>query len=413
MMGSTAYGLTRAGYDLAGAVACGIVLAPKALALTLAVIAVGAAFLFVPLKWLSTGVIFGLLTTPLYNIGSFLPADLAVAAALVIATARGRLGTLGGYPRPWLAFFAWAVLVTGLTPGLVPLLHTFAPVAGGYLVACLCGPAHMWRAVRWWAVLAICTAPLLIEDIGNRWTGLPGGPNDLGLIAAALIVLAYAAEVGSRWRYAQLALGFIGLAGTLSISGGVSAIVGVLLLRQRRPERTPSLSIFKLALIGGVAILIASRPDLLTTIDVHANQAGTTAPILEDTNWLTGGGWLHGAEYIATESLDVVFYHSAVLLETVHNAYLQLLTDTGIIGLVLFLAALLTTWYRSGREGRAVVAAVAVWLNTSGAYPNAVWGLLGISLAAAAWNTEPVPVRRALRHRQPPSSLAREGGLRS
>jgi hypothetical protein len=387
MQRAQALGFTASAVAASIAIAYGIVYAPTALALTLATLAVAAAVSFAPLKWLGTAIIFGLLTTPLYSVGAFLPADIAIVAALMVATVRGKLALLSTYPRPWLAFLAWAVLVTGLGPELVPLVHTFAPVAGGYLVACMCGPDHMWRAVRWWAVISICTAPVFVDDptSGYRWTGLPGGPTDLGLIAAALIILAYAAPPETRWRLTQIAIGFGGLAATFSVSGGFAAIVGVTLLRRDR-------LLFKLALVAGVVVVLTRRPDLFTTLDVHAGQASTTVPILEDTNWFTGGGWLHGADYIATQPLDVEFYNSVVLLETVHNVYLQLLTDTGMIGLGLFLAALLWTWRRSERTSRAVLAAIAVWLNTTGAYPSAAWGLMGLVVAATAWSRSVAPL---------------------
>jgi hypothetical protein len=381
---------------------------PLALAVAIAATAIAAVLLFAPLQWLAMAIIFGLLTSPEYEVQELLPSDLAVAAAATAALVRGRTAVLrrGRYER-WLLFVAWAVIVTSTGPGLVPLVHTFAPVAGGYLVASLCGSDHMWRAVRWWAIASILTAPLLTGDLSARWTGLPGGPNELGLLAAMLVVLAYSAPVGTRWRVAQVALGFAGLAVTQSISAGVAALLGVFLLRPYRPMRIPSPSALKVALAAGVVAVVATRPDLVETLTVHGDQAAATAGVLESTDWLTGGGWLHGAEQLVGGSIDTDY--SSVLFDSVHNVYLQLLTDTGLIGLGLFLAALLATWRQSDRRGRAALATVAVWLNTTGAYPNAAWGLLGLVVAATAWQ----PVRVVARRRHPSVPLHHAHAQRS
>lgn len=345
---------------------------PQSLALCAAVVAAVATVAFAPLPWLTTGVVFGLLLGPTYKVGGPLASDLAVGVAALLAATRGRRVLLRPAER-WLAFLAWALLVTRLGPGTWPLLHTFAPVAGGYLVASLVGPAVLWRAVRWWALISIATAPLLME--GSRWSGLPGGPNELGLLCAALVVLAFAQP--SRWRYAQVAIGFVGLAGAASVSSGIAVAVGLLVLR---PGRAPSM--LKFVLVGGAALIVASRPDLLLTIAVHGDQAKVAWGVLNETNWLTGGGWLHGSQFIASGPLDTRY--GTVLYDTVHNTYLQLLTDTGMIGLGLFLAALYGIWRRSDHVGRAVLAVVAVWLNTTAAFPGPVWGLLGVVLATTA-----------------------------
>jgi O-antigen ligase len=249
-------------------------------------------------------------------------------------------------------------------------------------------PADVWRAVRWCAIASIVTAPLFTEDVTRRWSALSGGPNELGLLAAALIVLSLAGT-GGRWRVVQILIGCFGLAVTTSVSAGVAVIAGVLLVqpgvRTRLRRALPGGSLLKVAFVASVLAILAARPDVLTTLAVHRDQAAATFGILDATNPILGGGWLHGAEVIATGSLNTAY--SSVFYDTVHNLYLQLLTDTGLVGLGLFAAALYSVWRRADRTNQALLAVCAIWLNTTAAYPSVVWGLLGLLIAVPTGST--------------------------
>src|SRR5207248_2430041 len=86
-----------------------------------------------------------------------------------------------------------------------------------------------WRWVRAYGVAAILTAPLY--GVTHRWVGIPGGPNELGLVAGVLLLLA----VDRRsWRYGAIAV--LGLVGAQSITAVGATAVALFILKRPLPN---------------------------------------------------------------------------------------------------------------------------------------------------------------------------------
>ncbi|MGI5156874.1 hypothetical protein [Microbispora sp. CA-102843] len=275
--------------------------------------------------------------------------------------------------------FLVAGVVNSDWDGALAFLRMAGPLAFGVVLGLFARPGlDLWRDVRWLCVLLIATAPL-ISDPAARWAGFPGGPNEVGLVAAVLTVLG-AAERRRPVKLVLVAVGLAGLAGSKGIVSTIAMIAGLAMLGRLSPAgwmaRTRMSRVHPLLLVVSalvaVAVIPVVRPDLPVTLSVHAAQAGVFGSVVDQGDPLFGAGWAN---------VDPAAFAGTPLRE-LHNVYLDVAAYLGLLGLVLLGLILLPVVRRADPLTRAVLCTVVVWFNTTGAFPGPGWGMLGLVLAA-------------------------------
>ena len=267
--------------------------------------------------------------------------------------------------------------------------------------------------------------------VSDRLRGL-NGPNAEGLLAVVLIVLAiYAPAPKTRLaKVAMLAVGFPALflsrsIGALTAMGVVLAFFGLKRSRHSHSEaqrKSGLLRPARIIVLGfGLLMLVSMvRPlDLPTSSYFKRSSAGSRLVVgaagvkIFCSDPLFGVGWHRSSrpEIIATRKLvealrkdfpgypDTFFPVIGATSVTVHNAYIQILAETGMIGTFIFIVTAVATSRRvrqllvdvQGEErlaARAIAIAVVacmVWLNDNpifGAQPETVTLFLMLGLLA-------------------------------
>ena len=329
-----------------------------------------------------------------------------VLSFLVSVTKSGPLGTM--LPQSlWntLQFgpIIAATIVLGLLPGrsqsrksdrallssmaafvIVALLSTFVSIAPGRTIAQVGLLALMTLflvltyARRWnrrsvlnidllTIYLAICVVQLsglVALAVGAKWalgpysrfTGLLSNANYAGMQSAVVLVLGcHLLTVWAGRRRALIAVGMAALLIALILSGSrgsmIAVVVGVaLFLVLTRKWR--SLAAGLTVLTVGAGILAFFFPEVLSRVQAGDPTSGRVG-IYESMvgNWLTSP--FLGTGFRTTELLPGTNGLAG------HNIFLSVLTETGIIGLLAFLAVLAAVVF-SGRQGTMAGAAAAV-----------------------------------------------------
>jgi hypothetical protein len=330
--------------------------------------------------------------------------DVAIALLALAFLVRGRAS---GYrvPTAMLVFVGWCLLRGSSVAGVVTIAKMAEYLIGPFLLLRFSVSREtIWRYVAAYCVVATVTAPLF-SIIGKRSQGLPGGPNELGLMGGCLIVLALSAGI-ARSRATTSLLLIIG-ATALLMSGSVSSILatglGIAMIASSHSSRAtvrrfvsaPVLMVAALALPLAVP---AIRPDAAETLRAHRSQSSLFGESFRSVDPVIGGGWGQ-AERAPIDRPDVP-------LSGLHNTYLQLLVDVGLVGLVLFGLVVLSAFRRSPPES-ALILLLGGWLVSVTATPGAPWGLLGLTIVSATLKARsageksrqgvefPVSVRRA------------------
>ncbi|WP_067021503.1 GNAT family N-acetyltransferase [Streptomyces dysideae] len=341
---------------------------------------------------------------------------LAAVVALVSPTAWPSMGDLGGAtvrlgdllvlligitclvrPRPdrhmpvlraMGALLIFGVLRSSLAGG-IPTVSSFLRVmefvvAGAALGLFLPRGFDVWRRARWVLLGVLVTVPLS-GYTSTRWSGLPGGPNEVALLAAVLVVLGFA-EGSKPVKCLLVFSGLLFLFGSRGIAASAGGLVGLAVLSMHRrghfrwrsqQGRINPLVVIGVA-VGTVFVLPVIRPDMGVTLKVHSLQATSFGPAFAATNPLVGGGW----SLVNREALVDAYRQTNIM--GLHNVYLCMAVFLGAIGLAMFLMLLWCAWRHGDRVTRAVLVTVAVWFNTIGAFPGAGWGILGLVVAACA-----------------------------
>ena len=256
------------------------------------------------------------------------------------------------------------------------LIITLAAILGGRWMLERIGADALlkWMLVALMASCVVVVATPLLRDIGVlpeyriplRLTGTFSDPNDAGFIAAMTVALALAFLHSRRQRplaYAALVVGYA--AAFLTISNTTIGAVGVILtlyilLNARRPLRDPiAVSLFVLGLLGVAAYIfiqfqggLPSDADLPTATPTASSFIGNARVDRNGALTLRVTLWSIGAEK-AMES--PVFGHGIYQLRSiegapigheniplgVHNLYLMLIGEAGVVPLALYLLALL------------------------------------------------------------------------
>jgi len=261
----------------------------------------------------------------------------------------------------------------------------------------------------WQAWTGIVSGP--VGSFGERFGGLMG-VGTLGLISGLLVVYALLKRdvpCHPVWWIATLVLGLIGLflaksASSILATAGTSSVY-VVAMKSRRAQGTHFLR--WLAIGGGMAMIAAVviwtlRPgDVVNLMDESSGSfahrlmiADAGLRIFRD-HPLIGVGWQASATeaVVGTPTLNAALMQSFKNLPTryfflekptsLHNMYIQLLAELGIIGFALFV--------RGGvRVGHAVKATLRAIPAES---PDKMWArfyALGLVFLLIWWNTNPL-----------------------
>lgn len=254
-------------------------------------------------------------------------------------------------------------------------LRVMEPVIAGAVVSLsLPREFDLWRWARWGLLGALAAVPLFGNTI-DRWYGLPGGSNEVGLVAAVLVIIG-AAESNKIAKTLFVASGLVGLFGARGIGASVGALAGLAVLSLGRSKRVQNvgarrginLLVFACAAASAFLLIPVIRPDMHLTLQIHKLQADSFWGAFEATNPIVGGGW---SQVDPTALMDTYRYTH---LEGLHNVYLDIAVYLGIIGSGMFLMLLWHTWRPRDLVTRAVLVTTVVWFNTTGAFPCAGWG---------------------------------------
>lgn len=248
----------------------------------------------------------------------------------------------------------------------------------------------------------------------NRAEGFMKNPNAFGFLAAVAIAvhlpyLKSGALFGVKAHRLGLALALTALVLTGSRSAWLGAAIAAPFLIANRsiPWRSLGISAFSAALL--LAILLFGTPELFgeRTSSYQSISGGYifNEPMFSsadrglvyrfDTGIVSLGLWLHEPFFGAGLG---GYPHSLVeagkSAEVIHNTYLWILTEMGIVGFVVFtaffVAILRTLWRRRRADGdpRFAIAALAMMLVFAGVamgmeamYQRHLWFILGLALA--------------------------------
>lgn len=305
--------------------------------------------------------------------------DLLLGLVFLVIAARRRVPG-GGYMWVLLSALTLYALARSDTDGDIAFLRIMLPLWLGVALAVAVPVGYqVWNDIRTVCLVILGSAILADGFPAGRWDSWAGGPNQTGLVAAVVIVLGLTAT--RRHRFIVVMLGLTALAGARSIAALLAAVVAVVIVsfaanrhRLRLGRRAPVLAAYLVVMVAVVVPIL--RPDYVATIGRHLEQAQAFSIPSTAGGALAGGGWAH---------VDVrAFTFSEI--SGLHNVYLDWLAFLGVAGWLLF-AALVATIFRQGDlTVRVALVAWLVWINSSGAFPGAPWGLLGLLLAAAAIN---------------------------
>lgn len=309
----------------------------------------------------------------------------AVCFAALLRCSRTPLTPLLKFLVVFLLFGVVRTVLTNGAESTLSFVRVMQPVIAGAVVGLvLHRDFDLWRFVRWGLLGVLVTVPLF-GDTTSRWSGLPGGPNEVALVAAVLVVLG-AGDSSKAARVLFVLSGLVGLFGSRGIGATVGALSGLAVLTLGRRQwsraagttRGVSILVFLLAAASAVVLIPQFRPDLHVTLWVHTVQAESFWGAFEATNPLFGSGWSH------VDASALADAYRSTHLDGLHNVYLDITVYLGAVGASLFLVILWHAWRPRDLATRAVLMTTLVWFNTTGAYPCAGWGILGLVVAASA-----------------------------
>jgi putative inorganic carbon (HCO3(-)) transporter len=313
-----------------------------------------------------------------------------LVASWLIRRCAGRLHERprGGTALAALVFVIVLLLATvvhnnGL-PGLAVLLRYAGFLAVLFVVAdCLRGglsPARLARVyVAACALASLCGIASYFLGQDRRVGGPIGDPNDFAFFLVPAVPLALALRRSGRWTWpydVAAVLALLGLVGTLSRGAllGVAAMT-VFALLTRMVRLRAALAI---GAVLGAALLVtaAAFPELVdTSLHQKEHVAGQNVSerlaLWEAAGRMTvehpvlglgpGSFSLHHRDYLTTLPVDI--NHP---LDVAHNTYLEVSSELGVLGLLAFLAILLTSyagaWSRWRHDRDPLAAAVCAAL---------------------------------------------------
>jgi O-antigen ligase len=200
---------------------------------------------------------------------------------------------------------------------------------------------------------------LLFE--GGRIQGLPGNANLLAF-AALLAVIVFALQLADRRVGAAAGWAWLGAAAltlaltrssTVLVAGIAVAIVLLVLLAARRLGLRGRLLLYAVTTVAGAALitlvitfrgtllgLVGRSADLTNRLDIWASVTG-----LIEQRPVAGWGWVsYWAPWV--DPFDDLIIIKGVRYLQAHNAWLDVLLQLGIVGLVIFTVLIITTGLR-------------------------------------------------------------------
>jgi O-antigen ligase len=287
---------------------------------------------------------------------------------------------------------------------------------------------YVARNVRDLRVIFGVLAAILTYEVGRSIIsqGLAGSLNEqleganskntMGLLAAILVILALAAPLLPRsGRAVMLVVGLAGVVLARSI-GSIAALALVVAFfgvtsqasksrDARRARRLLTLPRLLVLVAIGLVLTSVLRPDNVASSSgqfnrsttVHRQVLATAGLQLFVENPIVGVGWARAPEEIGSVRIDEVLrkqFGDSVNPEffprknptNVHNAYVEVLAETGIVGVILFLMFVITAFRRIrgilndpslsadamayARCAAAIVLAIAVWFNDNAVFGN-------------------------------------------
>lgn len=320
--------------------------------------------------------------------------DLALVWVAIVAAMRGSRSAVMDRRVLWLTILmiGWGLLRTDQISDNASFVRLLSPLIMAWALPRLVMPRRMWSVTAVVAGILVLTAPYLTEPLvaqipgSTRAAGWAGGPNQMGSVAAALLLIGWQFQGWCRWAAAGVSC--LGLFYSRSLSSLFAAAVGLLVaqalstssLRRSRPF-APLLVLCALPTVALVGPKL--RDDAGNTIAAHVALGRAIGRVLDAGNPLIGGGWQ-------------VLPPETTMIATLHSVYLDWLAFLGFLGLALLLAWLWALIRRSrDPTGISVTVMVVVWLNTSGAYPAPAWGLLALALAVTR-QREPITPEASL-----------------
>lgn len=367
--------------------------------------------------WIAFGVYQTILSDAGVAIGGFFyPFYAALLASIVVALVRARLRMDTWFVSIYALFLIVVLgsfLGSDLVIGFDVFIRVFAHVFG-FLILAQVGSRMGLRVIAVSAVICGTTVGgwIIVQSIqgGFAYRGDIAVDQNLaalivGLgIVVALTILVWGTNgsiVERRWltpllwlAFAVALYGFLLLASRgLSIALGLSLMALVLRMVLIRP-RSLLVFLFLLA-FGSLTLLLPGGSGLFERFSSESVETGgNRLPAWEATlaSYETGNfrQLLLGHGFDSSEQV----VENRTGFTAVHNAYLQVLYEFGLLGLILFMALhvrlMLTTWRMESRIGTAGFA--IVWLllgaNLSIDAPDGFmyWTAIGFVAALAAWN---------------------------
>jgi hypothetical protein len=366
--------------------------------------------------------------------------------AFILRSRNGQRGWVAGRRllALWLAalgFSLYPLLVrgavdTGALVGWVRLVVTFALV---WLV-----PYALYRVrdIEWvlgfialvstLEILRAITIALATGDIGARLSGA-NDPNTTGLLAAIIVVLALHGPLRLRpsFRLLMFITGIVGLLMTRSLGSTMAAVLAIGVYgiqsmsarRSKSPQQQLVVPTRLLAMIViGFAAAMALRPTNLPMSSEFNHSTTVHRVVLADAGLtvfqehpLFGTGWQQAPTQLGTPrvrdtleqrfgpTINPEFFPKAGGTTDVHNSYIQVLAESGLVGFLLLIATIVALGVgiarvlrsiRSNRElyvaVRAAVvllAVIMIWWNDNtlyGAQPESVLAATFIGIVAVA-----------------------------
>jgi O-antigen ligase len=288
-------------------------------------------------------------------------------------------------------------------------------------------------------VVAVAIGALTGGNLLTQRSGGTLGPNPLGLVSGVVLLIAAFGGLTSKARY-RIGLAAIGLLGLL-LAKSVASFVAtgfVLALGASLASTSPATAsqratrvVLAVAMAGVLVFSVVQflRPDATPTSESFRSSSASQRIILGaaglevfERNPVLGAGWRLSSspEVIGDREIAVEVrrrfphaqpnFYPDVSPGSVHNTYVQILADTGLVGFAVFVALIVTVALRVrellrrlGREHELWPQAwvmslclllVLIWLNDNplyGGQPETVLlALLVGTLAAVARMTSPV-----------------------
>lgn len=351
-------------------------------------------------------------TTPAADIGQqYLALLLAVLGASLIPLLAESLGTLTSSMVPWLRLVQTLSLVW-----LIPRVITEDSDRRFVIGAMECAIAL--------SILRILATTRFQNFVEDRARG-DIGPNALGLMAATLVVLALHTHVPrSRVvRVALVGLGLIGLYGAKSVGAfvAVGVVLGIAGISNSHPTWQAAVRPLRIVLLAGLVLVVVGalrETSLPGSAGFEASSTkerlivGEAGLLLFQQNPLLGVGWQRSSEVSVIGAPDISdqlrsmnphapsSFFPDVTNNTVHNTYVQVFAEAGIVGGAALIVVLLVGFRRArvllrsvepqdqelARAVLLVVGLVLVWLNDNplfGAQPETVVLAVAIGLLAS------------------------------